>query len=225
MKVCFVVSHPDDEVLWALPIICDYAKSNSVYILSLTHRDDQRGRDFIRVCEELKVTPLLADLEDKGWGFPLKFVEKTLRFFDCKYNFDLVITHPPHGNERPHTHHVESFVDCERYCLRRRIAFGFFSEVSYVGSQFNPDNIFDSYAYLLRMYGKKKFCNKLHFEFCQVNRKSMLWSLGVTFYESKFLSEQEKMVGLLSLYKSQVEGLREYKSFYQNNRYLVTYKW
>jgi LmbE family N-acetylglucosaminyl deacetylase len=108
-SVAIIVAHPDDETLWAGGTILTHPYWNC-FIISLCRRNDQdRASKFYEVLKILHATGNMGDLDDEPEQKPLTNDEVELAILDLlpQTNFDLIITHSPHGEYTKHLRHEE----------------------------------------------------------------------------------------------------------------------
>lgn len=118
-KTVFVVSHPDDETLWAGGLI-QQTPGAVVICCSIPRRDPVRADKFVDACRVLGATPRLIMVEESAPNEPLPGVD----FLDLE-EFDHIITHGAAG-EYGHYHHmfVHHFVK-NKYHHKKLSFFGF----------------------------------------------------------------------------------------------------
>lgn len=107
--VGIIVAHPDDEILWAGGTILTHQSWNC-YIISLCRKNDKdRATKFYKVLTLLHAKGNMGDLDDEPEQKPLSNNEVELAILDLlpQTNFDLIITHNPHGEYTKHLRHEE----------------------------------------------------------------------------------------------------------------------
>jgi LmbE family N-acetylglucosaminyl deacetylase len=140
-KILLICAHPDDETLWFFQSILDLRTANDISILCLTYSADSgRGKELLFVAEKYNLNILFGNCKDTGINFLLQNTEATLAIQNTliRSRYDLVITHPPHGGEKPHPHHIQTYFIAKKICSLRGIRFGFFSERKIISP--NKDN-------------------------------------------------------------------------------------
>jgi LmbE family N-acetylglucosaminyl deacetylase len=108
-SVVIIVAHPDDEILWAGGAILTHPYWNC-FIVSLCRRNDEdRATKFYQVLKILHAKGNMGDLDDEPEQKPLSNDEVKLAILDLlpQTNFDLIITHNPHGEYTKHLRHEE----------------------------------------------------------------------------------------------------------------------
>lgn len=129
-KILVVVAHPDDESLYFYGGLRELASCNEVTVLSVTYDHmSVRGKELEAACAHLGVKISFLGVEDPGMFVPLRGAKSALvRFLDLNGPYHTIITHPPHGGEKPHPHHLQIFWLACAESRRRGMKFGFFSE-------------------------------------------------------------------------------------------------
>ncbi len=104
-----IVAHPDDEILWAGGLIMmnpDY----KWHIVALCRGDDpDRAPRFYRVMKQLKAAGKMGMLDDSPEQTPLhrRHIKQTILSLLPDLDFDLIISHNPHGEYTRHLRHEE----------------------------------------------------------------------------------------------------------------------
>ncbi|MEY4615196.1 MAG: GlcNAc-PI de-N-acetylase [Pseudomonadota bacterium] len=132
-SILLVVAHPDDESLWFYEGLKFLSKIHKIEILCLTYSaDSPRGQELQMAIRDLNVKLSFAEIEDSGFSNYLpnlaRKLETVLDSGSKGQQFDLAITHPFHGGEKPHPHHIQAFYTLAGLCLKRGLLFGFFCE-------------------------------------------------------------------------------------------------
>lgn len=128
-KILLIVAHPDDETLWFYQGINILKQKNSVEILCMTYASiSKRGKELLEVGRSIGVKIHFGHCEDLGMSYLLNNLEFALSKVLLKQTYDLLITHPPHGGEKPHPHHIQIYLLIKKHCYKKGIQFGFFSE-------------------------------------------------------------------------------------------------
>lgn len=227
-RILLVVAHPDDEVLWFYAGIEALKRNNTLEVLCLTYsKDSIRGRELISFSNSHEVQVSFANLNDSGVNKLLVGVPNSLRNILSRSKYDLAITHPPHGGEKSHPHHIQAHFHLRNECLRQNVKFAFFSETS-LQCQFIIGN-----ACQLTKKNKHYIWGKVKLSFALLNRENfvkkliffMKTSLYLFFdystYElNEFSSSLVEKQKALSLYDSQSEVLKSYNSYYRTREYL-----
>jgi LmbE family N-acetylglucosaminyl deacetylase len=210
-----------------------------IVIVSLTNGSHKvRAAEFNRVCKRLGAEALMLDYPDGSMNALPDFgdeVEKLLRGrFLGLSDLTCVVTHAPHGNEKPHPQHIQAFNRVKKWCETKNIPWGFFSEklvpnlkVSKTGEKVNclaslhtisiparavmndtndSDQIAKSNlrAYLRLM---KRGFGLLHS--LRLVRNVLIVNIDISRKQS-----------LMKEYASQFEGLKQYKTYLNAQEYL-----
>lgn len=230
MSLFVVVAHPDDESLWfggTLQALS--SRGLRIVVVCLTNKNnDVRNQEFRDACAALGVQAVLDDYPD-GAHQPLAGAGARIIDLISATAGDPVVgvlTHAPHGNERSHPQHVACFNEISRACAARGIPFGFFSESA-------PPGFLTSRE---QRVGERVFSGRVSIswrallgpEFSSIHARPLkprpyLWAVRRWRYLRPQFSPLTRMFrieidlsrkqGLLSLYPSQVEGLKEYDTY------------
>jgi LmbE family N-acetylglucosaminyl deacetylase len=108
-RVAVLVAHPDDELLWCGGALLMNPGWKALVATLCRGSDPDRSQKFARVVQQLGADGIMADLDDGPEQLPLQreLVRATLRALLADRNFDLVITHAPHGEYTRHLRHEE----------------------------------------------------------------------------------------------------------------------
>lgn len=227
-RILIVVAHPDDEVLWFYGGIEALKRNNVLEILCLTYSaNSQRGKELISFGKDCNIPIIFANLNDFGINKLLSKVSSTISNVLDRTKYDLAITHPPHGGEKPHPHHIQAHFSLKKECRRKNVNFAFFSEYSLhcqyiIGNicQFPKKSKKYIYGRLKLSYGllkRENFIGKLLFFVKSASNLIFDYSK----YElNEFSSDLEEKQKILSLYESQIDILKSYNSYYRTREYL-----
>lgn len=104
-----IVAHPDDETLWAGGTILGLPSWNWFIVCLSRKNDADRAPKFHNVLKILNAEGTMGDLDDGPEQTPLseKEVEEAILELIPSSQFDLVITHNPHGEYTKHLRHEE----------------------------------------------------------------------------------------------------------------------
>lgn len=105
-----IVAHPDDEILWAGgTILMDPDVQYSIFSLC-RGSDPDRAPRFARALKCLHATGCMADLDDGPDQHPLPemLLEQTILSLVGDHDWDLLISHSPHGEYTRHLRHEET---------------------------------------------------------------------------------------------------------------------
>jgi LmbE family N-acetylglucosaminyl deacetylase len=108
--VAIIVAHPDDETLWAGGTILSKPHWK-VFIVCLCRADDiDRSQKFYKALGVLRSEGIMGNLDDGPEQKPLakKVVEKTIMKLLPSQQYDLIISHNPHGEYTRHLRHEET---------------------------------------------------------------------------------------------------------------------
>jgi LmbE family N-acetylglucosaminyl deacetylase len=226
-KIFIFVAHPDDETLWFFQSIKTLNQLNEITIFCATQTNNSaRAKELLHASKKMDVQVIFGNCEDTSINGLLKPEElsRSLENIVSKYKFDILITHPPHGGEKPHPHHIQLFLMAKKYSRRFPVRFGFFSEriiltqrnqkeyyFSLSDKKFLIQKIFQSYR-LLTQEKRKIF----------YLRKAVLNAFFNTHHYTGFevaVNMKEKHLAL-NEFKSQKDVLQNYKSYYNEHEYL-----
>lgn len=226
-KILLVVAHPDDETLWFYQSMNELKQHNIVEILCLTYSAvTLRGRELLALGKSLDVKIHFGHCKDLGMNRLLDAVEYGVLKSLSRSNFDLLITHPPHGGERPHPHHIQSYVAVKKICRRLEKQFGFFSEQTFMLRSSDDQFGFDLKQ---RQYIQKRVSqsrNMLHQE--PIHKKWANWltaNLEIWFdfdlydvFQVDVQTDQKQ--NALGLFESQIDILKSYNTYSKTSEYL-----
>lgn len=105
-----IVSHPDDETLWAGGTILMHPESVWTVLALCRKSDPDRAPKFFRALDELSAIGAMGDLDDGPEQAPLSnhIVQNTVMELLPSSRFDLVITHSTSGEYTRHLRHEET---------------------------------------------------------------------------------------------------------------------
>lgn len=225
-KILVVVAHPDDETLWFYNGIKTLKMQNTLNILCLTYSEDNpRGQELMNVGKQIGVDIYFGLCADKGLSRLLCGIQEAMERITLVNSYDVIITHPPHGGEKPHPHHIQSFLGLKNYCKANKIVFAFFSEMKI---ELNTS------SRKITCSSKKLLIQKMIASFFllkdELLYRRMLFLLdcffSVLFLRRSFYfieivdgSSQDREE-ILNLFKSQIEVLKKYQSYEKGREYL-----
>lgn len=227
-RILLVTAHPDDESLWFYAGIKDLAKTNSLDLLCLTYNHDtERGKELLGTINNLNLTVFFGNLDDRGIKNYLSGVYPTIqKLIDNSFiinpneTYDIILTHPPHGGEKPHPHHIQAFIACLMLSSKYKLMFAFFSERKVDILKVNehllrlskPKVLFFFMGYLFNMIKAGDFTIFFR-ELLLILKSFPMVKDHWNFRELKFYPEPaEKKLALIN-YNSQIDVLERYKSF------------
>lgn len=227
-KILIITAHPDDETLWFFQFMQDLKDHNEVMVFCLTHKkESNRGQELLAISEKFNLQIIYGSCEDTGINRLLNETEVKqiyIKIFS-KYKFDLAITHPPHGGEKPHPHHIQLFRLTRDFCRYHRTRFGFFSDQKILLKRESTD------YYILNFKRKKYIFNSFlqcyHLMVSDKKRLGFLfeglfnllfWKQKFSFYQIKANIEEKHKA--LSFFKSQLEILKNYQSYNTETEFL-----
>lgn len=134
----FAVCHPDDEALWVGGLLHGLSRIQGVrcLVVCLSGRDPGSPR-----AAEFEAARLVAGYENGVvLGGPLRSAEQPLppvgatleeglAALGVGSGIDLLVTHPPHGDEHGNPHHLQAHRELRRWCRGAGVPFAFFSTV------------------------------------------------------------------------------------------------
>lgn len=109
IRVAVVVAHPDDETLWAGGLLLSHPEWLPFIVTLCRGKDPDRAPKFLRVLARLGAKGAMGDLDDGPDQVPLpsSVVKDTILALLPKREYDLLLTHAPHGEYTWHRRHGE----------------------------------------------------------------------------------------------------------------------
>lgn len=226
-KILIVVAHPDDETLWFYESIKKLKQKNLVEILCFTYSAiSLRGKELLELSKRIGIKVYFGHCEDVGMTRLLQNLEFGISKAFSKNKFDLVITHPPHGGEKPHPHHIQVYLSLKKMCHDQSLQFGFFSEQKILQMMKNTNYTFTfknkKYLYMRLKKSRKlltgeSFLTRWIFWYA-INKE--IWSdtncyLG---YETEVDKDEKQRA--LGTFNSQIQYLRDYNAYFNSTEYL-----
>lgn len=227
-KILLTVAHPDDETLWFFQSIQKLKKENDILVFCLTHAAvSKRGKELSKVADEIGIKVAFGHCEDTGIDHLLKPTDLRQAFIKVfsKYKIDLAITHPPHGGEKPHPHHIQIYKMTKDFCGFYSVQFGFFSEQKLLERATDEPNYHFSFK-------KKKYIAHRILKGYQLlsdkeeNSTFLLKCVLTVLFNFRSyrgfevaVDLKEKQSALLN-FESQQDVLKSYNSFYKKSEFL-----
>ncbi len=233
-KILLIVAHPDDETLWFFQSMQQLKTMNEITVFCLTHTAvSKRGKELSKVIDQLGLKVVFGHCEDTGIDHLLKKSELRQAFIKVfsKYKADLAVTHPPHGGEKPHPHHIQLYKMSKEFCQYYSVQFGFFSEQLLLAKESNNER-----DYFFNFKKKKYVLYRLLQGYRLLNKEE---EEKVTFYittvfsllfDFKSYTAFEVAVNLnekqsaLANFESQQDVLKIYNAFYKKFEFLFVEK-
>lgn len=227
-KILLIVAHPDDETLWFFQSMQQLKTNNEITVFCLTYAAvSKRGKELSQVIDQLGLKVVFGHCEDTGIDHFLKKSELRQAFIKVfsKYKADLAITHPPHGGEKPHPHHIQLYKMSKEFCRFYSVQFGFFSEQKLLAESNTSQEYFFSFK-------KKKY---VFYRLLQGYRLLNEEEQKLTFYLSTVFSilfdfkayaafevavNLEAKQSALANFESQQDVLKSYNAFYKKSEFL-----
>lgn len=226
-KILVVVAHPDDETLWFYQSLKKLRQQNLVEILCFTYTAiSKRGKELLELSKNIGLKVHFGHCEDFGMTKLLQNLEFGISKVFSKNNYDLIITHPPHGGEKPHPHHIQVYLVLKKICKEQFIQFGFFSEQKIL-QPFNDANYKFSfkkrkYVFLRatksrKLLSEESFIKRWQFWY-SVNK--LIWSDYSNYEGFEIEVDREDKQRALNVFKTQIHFLKEYNAYFKNVEFL-----
>jgi LmbE family N-acetylglucosaminyl deacetylase len=209
-----LVAHPDDETLWfggTLQLLID--DREKIAVISMTNAQNQtRLKEFALTCKYLRIQGGMLNYPDGG-DISLPNFDKDLENILEQMNIEVssiscVITHAPHGNERSHIQHIHCYHHARKWSNKNKITFAFFSE--YSPFSYQEIKILDKCKRATLFEVKKPFI---------FNTKKYK-TVSFVIYAVEVYIDIKIKNQLLGVYKSQVHGLQDYKTYSNKIEYI-----
>ena len=109
IQVAVVVAHPDDETLWAGGLLLSHPEWVPFIVTLCRGKDPDRAPKFMRALARLGATGAMGDLDDGPDQQPLSpsVVKDTILALLPAREYDLLLSHAPHGEYTWHRRHEE----------------------------------------------------------------------------------------------------------------------
>ena len=104
-----IVAHPDDETIWAGGTVLMNSDWNWIIVSLCRGKDPDRAPSFTKAVQQLGGIGWIGDLDDGSEQLPLDDarVQQMILSLLSNRDFDLVLTHSPHGEYTRHRRHEE----------------------------------------------------------------------------------------------------------------------
>ena len=128
-NILYIVAHPDDESLWVGGTISALNESEeyNVYVLCLwsllESPDEFREESFYKATADCKGSYIFV--KSRHGDHPIDMGVKQLGL--TSRDVDLVLTHPPSGDEHQHPHHKIVSIETGNWANQNGVALGNFS--------------------------------------------------------------------------------------------------
>lgn len=235
-RILVVVAHPDDECLYFYGGLKSLSEFSHITVLSATYsRWSHRARELRSACDLMKIRCQFLEIPDFGFDSLLPNLEQRFEAFVQKQNYDMIITHPPHGGEKAHPHHLQVFLMSLVFSLKKNLKFGFFSEChTSLCENMKSDFLFKLKAlplfllytiqtfFLLRWKFKLLWLQELGSNFFIAAIRTIFRGLVFRRFEIETSLVEKKKV--LQKYSSQKSVLQSYKSSSSDREYLFFLK-
>lgn len=224
-NLIFVVCHPDDEAVWVGGLLSELSRFNflKIYVICLSGGTSERLQEFKKAQEIAGYfQSFLSDERLRLANNPIvdisKTVEKGIINFGLKFgDVDLIVTHPPFGDEHGHPHHKQTYNELYAWTRNNHIPFGYFSTAVVPFFDLRPT---------LQNMKRSETLHILQVSDC-INNLSLLkkiFSRSLRPYHTpkyyiQFLSDKEKKIKMLQCYNSvDLEKFKKgYCSYTQNS--------
>ena len=227
-KILLIVAHPDDETLWFFQSMQQLKNTNEITVFCLTHAaDSKRGKELSKVIDDLGIKVVFGHCEDTGIDHLLKKNELRQAFIKVFSNHkaNLAITHPPHGGEKPHPHHIQIYKISKEFCEYYSVQFGFFSEQKLLAKSNNEhDYFFDLKKKKYILYRLIQAYRLLDED--EEKRTFLIYTMISILFDFKVYTGFEVAVNLkekqsaLANFESQQDVLKSYNAFYKKFEFL-----
>jgi LmbE family N-acetylglucosaminyl deacetylase len=109
-KCAVIVTHPDDETLWAGGLILMHPQAKWIIITICRKSDPDRAPKFLKALEALNASGAMGDLDDGPEQIPLaeRDIQDTIMELLPSDKFDLILTHSTSGEYTRHLRHEET---------------------------------------------------------------------------------------------------------------------
>ena len=129
-NIVYIVAHPDDESLWVGGTISALNKSEhyNIYVLCLwgllEAPDEHREESFYKATADCKKSYIFVRGSKQG-DHPIEDGLKKMSLAPSEV--DLIITHPPYGDEHQQPHHKIAYHDSKNWSDQHGVPVGNFS--------------------------------------------------------------------------------------------------
>lgn len=237
MRALIIIAHPDDETLYFSAGLKKFSETVELDLLCMTYNEGSpRAVELHEACKNLKIKIHFGGLQDTGIKSCLEGVEEKLAEYVKSLSptepYEVIITHPFHGGEKPHPHHIQLFYATRDLCHKENVKFGFFSEKSLRIPRHNKlDFVFtDNFEFKIFIFRIRNiFKNWVSFRFfaTQLLMAFVSWrnrKREQKFLLSSFTASHDEKSERLSKYTSQKDFLLHYKTSRQIEEFLYLEK-
>lgn len=231
-KIVVLIAHPNDEILWFGAGIMSLCRQNQVSVYCLTHSPEStRGEELTRHSIKCGFKVFFGSSNDPGRNHPLINYEKGFEDFlkSNSYAFDLLITHSFWGNESYHPHNIQAYHLGLSSALFHGIHFSYFSEIelNHGHKKLTFGNHFFIWKVIIKQLPILRKTRTL-FGSLGIALKNILLDIVLTLKTMnysilKFECDPVEKLENLILYKSRIDVIKTYKSFYRDKSFLLIY--
>lgn len=220
-KILLIVAHPDDETLWFYQSIQKLKTNNVIVVFCLTQTGEtRRGKELEALGKRIGITIIFGNCEDTGFDKLLNTKEVENAFLQAfsMGQYDFAITHPPHGGEKPHPHHLQLHRIVKRICVNTSMKYGFFCEQNLFCFSLSEKKYYLSFTnkkFIIRhvLQGKNYFrkdFDKIFFLLQSVLEVLFNFKMYIGYQTVVDLSEKQ---AILEIFESQKDVLHSYSAF------------
>lgn len=231
-KIIILIAHPNDEILWFGAGIISLCQNNQVTIYCLTHRPgSERGEELLKHSIKCGFKVIFDMSNDPGRSLPLTDYELGFKEFlkSHSFAFDLLITHPFWGNENSHPHNIQAYHLGLKSALKHGIHFSYFSEIELNRSHRNLTfgSHFFKWKVMLGQFHVLKKANSILKSILTIV-ENIFWDVILTvktinYSILKFECDPVEKLDNIILYKSRINIIKTYRSFYRDRSFLLIY--
>lgn len=144
LNVVFAVCHPDDEVVWAGGLLCEFSRIPFLRTFVICLSGNDAGSPRLAEFEAAKrvagyTAGVIGGGALRGALEPLPPPGETLleglkTIALQPGDIDLLITHAPYGDEHRNPHHIQAHRELNAWCKARNIGFAHFACLALAGA-------------------------------------------------------------------------------------------